>query len=237
MKTHTFENKGASASFDMLPYERFMRFGARSLTDAELLAIIIRTGSSTCSPIEIAGNVLSLGRGKEKGLNCLYGVSLDELKRINGIGEVKAVKLKCIAEMAMRMSMRTASLSLDCCKPSEVAHCYMEKLRHEEREKVILLCLNNKLRLIEECLLSIGTVNSASLSPRDVYMHALKTGASGIILIHNHPGGDPTPSRADVAITNKIRESGNMLDITLRDHIIIGDKSYYSFEEKGLLWQ
>ena len=68
-------------------------------------------------------------------------------------------------------------------------------------------------------------------------MHALKTGASGIILIHNHPGGDPTPSRADVAITNKIRESGNMLDITLRDHIIIGDKSYYSFEEKGLLWQ
>ncbi|RKM57146.1 DNA repair protein RadC [Butyrivibrio sp. X503] len=237
MKTHTFDNKGASASFDMLPYERFMRFGAQSLSDAELLAIMIRTGSNTSSPVDIARNVLALGRGKEKGLNCLYRVSLDELKRINGIGEVKAVKLKCIAEMAMRMSTRSASLSFDCCKPSEVALCYMEKLRHEEREKVILLCLNNKLRLIDECLLSIGTVNSASLSPRDVYMHALKTGASGVILIHNHPGGDPTPSRADVAITNKIRESGNMLDITLRDHIIIGDKSYYSFEEKGLLWQ
>ncbi|RKM62607.1 DNA repair protein RadC [Butyrivibrio sp. XB500-5] len=237
MKTNTFDNKGASASCDMLPYERFMRFGAQSLTDAELLAIIIRTGSNTSSPIDIARNVLALGRGKEKGLNCLYGVSLDELKRINGIGEVKAVKLKCIAEMAMRMSRRSASLSLDCSKPSEVALSYMEKLRHEEREKVILLCLNNKLRLIEECLLSIGTVNSASLSPRDVYMHALKTGASGIILIHNHPGGDPTPSRADVAITNKIRESGIMLDIALRDHIIIGDKSFYSFEEKGLLWQ
>lgn len=237
MKTHTLKYKDAVMPCDMLPYERFMRFGPESLTDAELLAIIIRTGSSSCSPIEIARNVLALGYGKEKGLNCLYRASVDELKGINGIGEVKAVRLKCIAEIAMRMSMKSASYSLNCCKPSDVALCYMEKLRHEEREKVILLCLNNKLRLIEEILLSIGTVNSASLSPRDVYMHALKSGASGIILIHNHPGGDPSPSRADVAITNKIRESGIMLDIALRDHIIIGDKSYYSFEEKGLLWQ
>lgn len=222
---------------DMLPYERFMKFGPGSLTDAELLAVIIRTGSSNSTPLDIARNVLSLGCGKERGLNCLHRVSYKELMRIDGIGEVKAVQLRCIAEIAMRMARSSAFSSLDCSSPSAIADHYMEQLRHEDREKVILLCLNNRLRLIEEVLLSIGTVNSASLSPRDVFIHALKSGASAVVLIHNHPGGNPTPSRADVAITNKIRESGIMLDITLRDHIIIGDKSYYSFDEKGLMWQ
>ena len=222
---------------DMLPYERFMKFGPGSLSDTELLAVIIRTGSSNSTPIDIARNVLSLGCGKERGLNCLHRASFKELTGVDGIGKVKAVQLKCIAEMAVRMARCSTFSSLDCSRPSDIADHYMEQLRHEDRERVILLCLNNRLRLIEEVLLSIGTVNSASLSPRDVFIHALKSGATGIVLIHNHPGGNPTPSRADVAITNKIRESGSMLDIMLRDHIIIGDKSYYSFQEKGLLWQ
>ncbi len=222
---------------ESLPYERFKNSGADSLTDAELLAIIIRTGCSSASPVDIARNVMDLGRGKEKGLNSLFSLSLDELKKVHGIGEVKAIKLKCIAELSKRMANQKAAIGFDMTVPEDIANHYMELMRHEDKERVVLLCLNNKLKLLEETVLSIGTVNSASLSPRDVFVHALKTGASNIILLHNHPGGDPTPSRSDVSITNKIRESGSMLDIILVDHIIIGDQSYYSFSEKGLLWQ
>ena len=222
---------------DQLPYERFLKSGPESLTDAELLAIIIRTGSSSASPVDIAKKVMAMGRVKEKGLNSLFCVSVEELMKVHGIGEVKAVKLKCIAELAKRMSCQKADIGLLCNDPSMVANYFMEKLRHEESERVFLLCLNNRLKLVQEVLLSMGTVNSASLSPRDVFIHALRTGASNLILVHNHPGGDPSPSKSDVLITNKIRESGAMLDIILRDHIIIGDRSYYSFEEKGLLWQ
>ncbi|WP_029232197.1 RadC family protein [Butyrivibrio sp. VCB2006] len=222
---------------ETLPYERFMAFGPESLTDAELLAIIIRTGSIKSSPVDIARQIMQMGRSKEKGLNALFSLSMEELMSIHGVGQVKAVKLKCIAELVRRMSYQKKSDILDMSNPSNVADYYMERMRHEEQEKTILLCLNNKLCLIEECLLSIGTVNSASLSPRDVFMHALKCGANNLILLHNHPTGDPTPSRADAEITNKISQSGYMLDIRLRDHIIIGDKSYYSFVEKGLMWQ
>lgn len=221
---------------DMLPYERFLAFGPESLTDTELLAIIIRTGTKDASPVDIAGRILAMGKGKESGLNSLFTLSVDELKSIHGVGEVKAVKLKCLAELTKRMSAQMSRSSIDCSDPSQVASYYMEKMRHEDKEKVLLLCLNNRNRLLEESVLSIGTVNSASLSPRDVFIRALKSGASNVLILHNHPGGDPSPSRADITITNKIRESGNMLDINLVDHIIIGDKTYTSLYEKGLLW-
>ncbi len=221
---------------ESLPYERFLNFGAESLTDAELLAIIIRTGTNMSSPVDIANQIISMGRGKERGLNALFSLSLDELMSIHGVGQIKGVKLKCIAELAKRMSYHKNLEELDCSNSKNVADYYMERMRHEEQEKVILLCLNSKMGLIEECLLSIGTVNSASLSPRDVFMHSLKCGAANLILLHNHPTGDPTPSKADVGVTRRIIESGNMLDIHLRDHIIIGDKSYCSLMEKGLLW-
>lgn len=227
----------SSANRECFPYERFMAYGPESLTDAELLAIIIRTGSNCNSPVDIAGQIMDMGIGKERGLNSLFSLTLDELMTIHGIGQIKAIKLKCIAEIAKRMSSQTRGELLNCSCPSDVADYFMEKLRHEEQEKTILLCLDNKLNLIEECLLSIGTVNSASLSPRDVFMRALRCGASNIILLHNHPTGDPSPSRADVTITNKICESGIMLDIRLQDHIIIGDRSYCSLREKDLLWQ
>ena len=221
---------------ESLPYERFLSYGPETLTDAELLAVIIRTGSSKSSPVDIANQVMALGQGKEKGLNSLFSLSLDELKSIHGIGEVKAVKLKCIAELVKRMSRQNYTDTPDCSEPSAIADYYMERLRHEDREKAILLCLNSKMKLIDEAVLSVGTLNSASLSPRDVFIHALKCQAANVVLVHNHPTGDPTPSKSDVHITNKIREAGFMLDIILRDHIIIGDKTYSSLLENGLLW-
>lgn len=224
----------SSANLEM-PYEKFMRLGAGALTEAELLAIIIRTGTSEDSPVDLGKKVLELSSVKGEGLNGLHYVTIKELMNIKGIGEVKAVKIKCLAELSMRMAMAKAGEKLQFLNPSSVAGYYMEKLRHEKKEKVLLLLLDNRSCLLDECLLSIGTVNASLLSPREVFLAALKAEAVHIMLLHNHPSGDPTPSRQDILITDKVKKIGNMIDIMLIDHIIIGDNKYMSFKEAGLL--
>lgn len=218
-----------------LPYEKFLRLGAECLSEAELLAIILRTGTRNCPALELAKKVLSLSSGKEKGLNALHHVSLPELMSISGIGEVKAVKIKCIAELSKRMAMEKASCGLRFDTPQTVASYFMEELRHEEKEKILLLSLDNKLHLIEKYVLSIGTVNASLLSPREVFVQAVKCQASHVMLLHNHPSGDALPSRQDILITRKIKEAGELVDIPVVDHIIIGNGSYTSLKEKGLL--
>lgn len=218
-----------------LPYERFMTFGPGSLTEEELLAIIIRTGTRTATPMEIAAKVLSIGGAREQGLNSLYHVSLQELMKIDGIGEVKAVKLKCLAELSRRMASDRTMKKLIFTEPESIAAHYMEQLCHEEKEQVLMVSLNHRMKLVDETVISVGTVNSSLLSSRDIFIHALRQGAVNILILHNHPGGDPTPSGADLLITDKIRRAGQLLDIKLLDHIIIGDHSYVSFKEKKLL--
>ncbi len=220
---------------DEMPYEKFLRLGAGALTEAELLAIIIRTGTPGHTSVEIGKQILDLPSVKEDGLNGLHHVTLKELMAIGGIGEVKAVKIKCIAELSMRMAMMTAKKELQFLHPSTVADYYMEKLRHELREQVLLLMLDNRNCLIGEELLSIGTVRSSLLSPREVFVTALKSQAVHIMLLHNHPSGEPAPSRMDLDVTEEIRQIGIMIDIPLIDHIIIGDNKYMSFKEAGLL--
>ncbi|MCH4193651.1 MAG: DNA repair protein RadC [Butyrivibrio sp.] len=232
LKKKLQENESYRSS---LPYERFMLGGAKSLTEEELLAIIIRTGTRNATPMEIAQKVLTISSSQEHGLNSLYHVSLRDLMKIEGIGEVKAVKLKCIAELSRRMASDKTMRQLSFTEPETIAAHYMEQLRHEEKEKVMLISLNNRMKLIDEKVISIGTVNSTLLSSRDIYIHALKQGAVNILILHNHPGGDPSPSGADLCITDKIRKAGQLLDIKLLDHIIIGDHSYVSFKEKKLL--
>ena len=218
-----------------MPYEKFLRLGAGALTEAELLAIIIRTGVPGHTPVEIGKQILDLPSVKEDGLNGLHHVTLEELTAISGIGEVKAVKIKCLAELSMRMAMMTAKKDLQFLNPPTVADYYMEKLRHELREQVLLVMLDNRNCLIKEELLSIGTVRSSLLSPREVFVTALKSQAVHIMLLHNHPSGDPAPSRMDMEVTEEIRQIGVMIDIPLIDHIIIGDNKYMSFKEAGLL--
>ncbi len=217
------------------PYEKFLRFGAESLSETELLAIILRTGTKNCPAIEVADRVLSLSEGKEKGLNALHHLTLQELMEIPGIGEVKAVKIKCIAELAVRMAREKAEAALRFEQPETVAAYFMEELRHEEKEKILLLSLDNKLQLIEKYVLSVGTVNASLLSPREVFVQAFKNKAAYIMLLHNHPSGDSIPSKQDIYITNKIKEAGELVEIRLLDHIVIGNGSYTSLKEKGLL--
>lgn len=220
---------------DDLPYEKFIRLGAENLSEKELLAIILRTGTRNCSALMLADEILSLAGGKEKGLNTLHHLTLQELMSIPGIGEVKAVKIKCIAELAKRMAQQKAKDSLRFDKPETVAAYFMEELRHEEKEKILLLSLDNKLQLIEKYVLSIGTINASLLSPREVFVQALKNQASYIMLLHNHPSGDPAPSKQDIIITKKIKEVGELVEISILDHIVIGNGCYISLKEQGLL--
>jgi len=225
----------SNETFTELPYEKFLKLGPESLSETELLAIILRTGTRNCPAVRLAGQVLSLSKGKEKGLNALHHISLPELMKIPGIGEVKAVKIKCIAELAKRMACEKAGEELRFDLPSTVAAFFMEELRHEEKEMILLLSLDNKLHLIEKYVLSIGTVNTSLLSPREVFVRAFKCQASAVMLLHNHPSGDAAPSRQDLLVTGKIKETGELVDIPLVDHIIIGDGCYTSLKENDML--
>lgn len=218
-----------------LPYEKFLNHGPESLTEAELLAIILRTGTRNCSALEMAKKVLALAGGKDFKLNSLHHLSLKELMEIPGIGEVKAVKVKCLSELAVRMAIEKASPFLKFDSPETVAAYYMEKMRHHETEMILLLLLDNKLRLIEEYTLSQGTVRASLLSSREVFIKALKSRACHLMLLHNHPSGDPAPSKQDIEITQKIKEAGELMDIPLIDHIVLGDGCYISLKEKDLL--
>lgn len=213
------------------PYERFLRFGAENLTEAELLAIIIRTGTRTKSALQLAEQVLRLAKYPKEGLLGLYDVTVDELKSISGIGEVKAVKLKCLTELSMRMSAAKAAEGLNFKSSGQVAAYFMEKLRHRDTECVILVCMDAKGQMLCEKKLSEGSVNMSLISPREIFLAALEHKAVNIILVHNHPSGDPTPSRADKELTYHVQESGGLLEIPLLDHIIIGDNRYVSFKE------
>ena len=218
-----------------MPYEKFIKLGPEALTEKELLAIILRTGTQNYSATELADMILSYQTGRYEGLNALHHLTIKDLMSIPGIGEVKAVKLKCISELAKRMAKEKAEKALRFNKPSTVAEYFMEELRHEEKENIILLSLDNKMQLIEKYVLSVGTVNASLLSSREVFVQALKDRASNVMLLHNHPSGDPVPSEQDILITNKIKEAGLLLDIPLIDHIIIGSGCYISLKEHGLL--
>lgn len=218
-----------------MPYEKFRRMGPESLTEGELLAIILRTGTKEKSALDLAGEVLSLAKPPREGLLGLYDVSLEELMGIKGIGFVKAVKLKCLTELSMRISRASAVDGLVFNSPDLVAQYFMETLRHKDTECVIVVCLDAKGRMIAEKKLSEGSVRMSLISPRQIFLEALQAKAVNIILVHNHPSGDPTPSRHDRELTHNLYRLGDMMDILLLDHIIIGDNSYTSFKEMGYL--
>lgn len=216
-----------------LPYERFLRFGPEALTEAELLAIIIRTGTKGKSALEAAKDVLKLARYPKKGLLGLQNLTVEELKGISGIGEVKAVKLKCITELSKRMSRAKVSAGENFTTAKHVADYFMEQMRHRETECVVLVCLDAKGQMLREKKLSEGTVNMSLISPREIFLAALEYKAVNILLVHNHPSGDPTPSRADKLLTCNVREMGERIGILLLDHVIIGDNCHVSFKENG----
>lgn len=217
------------------PYEKFVSHGPNSLTDSELIAIILRTGTKDKSALMLAQEVLSAGNYEKMGILGLHSVSLKDLCRIKGIGMVKAVKLKCILELSLRLSRAHAREGLIVRQPETIACYYMEQLRHRKTECVIVACIDGKGELTYDEQISEGSVKMSLISPREIFLMALKHEAVNIILVHNHPSGDPTPSSADEMLTKNVAMAGKQMDIPLLDHIIIGDNCYFSFREAKLL--
>ena len=216
---------------DARPFEKYQKYGLNVLSDAELLALILRTGTRQINCMELCRRVLEAGGGSLAGL---YGKTDKELQKISGIGPVKSVEIICICELARRIAKTRRSYDEPLDAAVKIAEKYMEEMRHFKEEHVILLLLDIKCRLIKELTVSIGTINQSLLRPREVFVQALKYEAVNLVLLHNHPSGDPTPSRADILITDKIIEVAELIGIPLVDHIIIGDCCYISFREKGL---
>lgn len=217
------------------PYEKCLAGGAEVLSDAELLAVILRTGAKGESALELSRKVLAQ-YGEGNGLLGIYHMSISDLMKIKGVGRVKAVQLKCVAELSRRIARATFSEGLSFHDPETVAKYYMEELRHLEQEHLLLVMLNSKGRLIKDLVVSKGTARSALISPREIFIEALRYHAVSIILLHNHPSGNPDPSREDIMLTARVMEAGRLLGIELLDHIIIGDCQAVSMREQGL-WQ
>jgi DNA repair protein RadC len=213
------------------PRERLFRFGVKNLTNSELLAILIGSGTKDSSAIILANKLLSLN---EEGISYLSQCDTTEFSRIKGIGNAKACLLVAAMELGKRISVRPKEKRINVGSPKEVSKLFMEEMRYYKKEyfKVLLLNTKNELIMTEE--VSVGTLNTAIVHPREVFNKAIQKSASSLILIHNHPSGNPTPSREDIDLTNRLVESGKIIGIEVLDHIIIGDGEYLSFKEKQL---
>lgn len=217
------------------PYEKCLAYGPEVLTDSELLAVILRSGTRGISSVALASQILEAGAGGEQGLLGIHRLSMGELMEFRGIGQVKAVQIKCIGELSKRIASVSAKKLLDFQNPDTIADYYMEQMRHEEQEIMICMMLNTKNQLLGETVISRGTVNASLVSPRDLILAAFRFRAVFIIIVHNHPSGDPKPSRDDLEITKRIQAACSLVDIPLLDHIIIGDQRYISFRQEGML--
>ena len=214
------------------PYEKAVEYGVESLSDAELLAVILRTGTKDKSVRDLAEEILKLGN--PSGLPGLLHHSLADYQEIRGIGSVKAIQLSCIGELSKRIwkSAKVTS-ELICRNPTVIAEYFMEEMRHKEQEFLKMLILNTKNILMKDVDISKGTVNASLATPREIYIEALKYRGSSVILLHNHPSGDPSPSREDIKVTERLKEAGKLVGIDLLDHIIVGDGKFTSLKEKG----
>lgn len=215
------------------PYEKCLTNGAASLSDAELLAVLLRTGSKEESSIALAYRILS--ECAKDNLASLCRLGPDRLCKIHGIGKVKAVQILCAVELGRRLMTSERREHLSFSSPEQIAEYFMPRLKDEKQETVWILLLDGKCRLLHEERIFEGTVRASIISPREIFLSALEKEAVYLFLLHNHPSGDPTPSNDDFAMTKRILDSGKLLGIELLDHIIIGDQTYVSFNEKGYI--
>ena len=211
------------------PYEKLELYGEKVLSNAELLAIIIKTGTREETSVQIAQKILKLSNDPQMGeLNFLKNMALEELKQIKGIGKVKAIQIKAICEVAIRMSKPSNYKKVRVLSSEHLAGMLMQELRFEKREYVKLILLNNKNEILKIINISQGGTNFANVNIMEIIGEAIKIKAPKMILVHNHPSGDPTPSKADIKITDEIYNAARIFQIDLIDHLVIGDGKYRS---------
>ena len=219
--------------FSERPYEKAETEGVERLSDKELLTALIRTGTKTERADQIALQILNACG--EDGVAALWNMDMEELKNISGIGRVKAIQLVCVCELAKRMARGKRLYGTRVTSPEDIVGYYNAQLKYQQKECLIILVLDSKNRVIADEMISVGTINSSLADPREIFLAALKKNGVSIILLHNHPSGDPTPSKEDILITKRIAKAGELLGISLNDHIIIGQNSYISLLAEGYL--
>ncbi|MFK3939009.1 DNA repair protein RadC [Alkalihalobacillus sp. NPDC078783] len=211
------------------PRERLLQVGASVLTNQEIIAILLRTGSKKDSVIDLAGKVLS----NFDGLDLLKEATIEELCSIDGIGLAKAVELSAAMELGRRIHTLQTKDRYVIRSPEDVSSLVMEDMRFLKQEHFVCLYLNTKNQVIFRHTVFIGSLNASIVHPREVFKEALRRSSASIICLHNHPSGDPSPSREDIDVTKRLYEAGRVLGIELLDHIIIGDRTFISLKEQG----
>jgi DNA repair protein RadC len=215
---------------ELRPRERLLAAGPQALSNAELLAILIRTGTRMETAIDVARRVLS----RPEGLQYLAQASLEELQKEKGIGLAKAAELKAALELGRRLAAFTLTRTI-IKNPWDVASLLMDEMRFLDRENFRTVSLNTKNQVLGVDSVSVGSLNSSQAHPREVFKDPIRRSAAAIILAHNHPSGDPTPSQEDIAVSRRLVEAGRILGIEVLDHLIIGDGRFTSFKERNLL--
>lgn len=210
------------------PYEKLEMYGAQALSNAELLAIIIKNGTKEESSVMLAQKILSMQKSTQDSLRFLQDISIKEFMSIKGIGKVKAIQLLAVCELTKRISRPIKNFNVQIKSPQDVADLLINELKYEKREIVKVLMLNVKNNILKIQDIALGGTSFAVFEIKDVLKEAIKIGAPKIILVHNHPSGDPTPSHDDIELTQKLEEVSKMLEIELLDHVIIGDGKYKS---------
>lgn len=217
---------------DDRPREKLLLKGSQNLSDAELVAILLRTGKKGKSVLEIARELIST----EGNLAMLASKTVDSLQKVSGIGKDKAATLVAAFEISRRILSQAKWFSNQkVTSPQEIANIFIPMLRDDTKERFIVVCLNSSNKIIKHETISIGNLNSSVVHPREIFKVAIDCSSASIILIHNHPSGNPEPSNEDIRITKKIVESGKILDIPVFDHLIIAGDTFTSFVEKRLI--
>lgn len=219
---------------DERPREKLLKRGAAALSDAELLALVLRTGDASAgkSAIDLGRELLERFDGN---LRELARAELQELQQVKGLGLAKAASIKAAFTLGVRFQARKLETLERFSSPGQVFDFFHHELRDLRKELFLVLLLDGKNRIVRRVQISEGSLNQSIVHPREVFAPAVRESAAAVIFIHNHPSGDPAPSREDQDITRRLKEAGNILGISVLDHIIIGDGGYYSFVESGLL--
>ncbi|MEA4922589.1 MAG: DNA repair protein RadC [Eubacteriaceae bacterium] len=214
------------------PREKMANCGSEALSNGELLAILIRTGTKEKTAVRLADDLLAMDRD---GIIYLAECSLEELSAVKGIGPAKACQIKAAVELGRRIATVPRREREKVASTEDVVSIYMEKMRYYKKEFFNTLLLSAKGEIISEENIAIGDLCSSIVHPRESFTSAVKKSAAAVIFIHNHPSGDPAPSSEDVEVTKRLCEAGEILGIRVLDHIIIGDGRYTSFKAKGLI--
>lgn len=216
---------------DLRPRERLFRDGPEALTTVELLAVLLRTGSDNMNALDLAAVMLA----RTGGLLGLAESSAEELCSIKGVGPAKTAQLKASVELGRRLAAEVHGPRKVIKSPADVYNLLKEKMRYCDREHFKAVFLNTKHHVITVETVSVGSLNSSLVHPRELFKNSIKRSAAALVLVHNHPSGDPAPSPEDIQITRRLAEAGEIIGIQVIDHIIIGNNSFISLKEQGII--